>query len=233
MDSIPTIFFLFIFALFSAILAFHLIEHHRLKSYLRKKYGAEQVNKIAKFFFYQTSALSLTMISSLIVITFFYWQLNNTKQELLTIKNTDIADENISPAPPVNVAPLPAQNTNDIPPTPPVDNSIRSVFESGQNPTDSKSAIDNIKTRYEEILVTYFFLQKCGKTTDSDYRSIFFALQKEAANLQAPERLQYDILTAAKGSYDEVYAKNECTEANISPIYQQYNSYIQSLSEKH
>lgn len=239
--SFSLVIFFLLFIVLAAIFIFHTIENHRLKNYLKKKYGAELVTKISKFFFYQTSALLSAMLVSLVVIVIFYWQLISAQNKLQLLRSLDTIEEKIVSPENTQVSVQnqvqPATNTT-LPPAQ-INNkkeaeksSIRDVFEAEANSSDNKNAIDHIKSRYEETLITYFFLQKCGKVGDSDYNLIFTALQNEMQQLQAPSRLQYDILTAAKGSYDEVYAKNDCTEANIAPIYQQYNSYIQSLSGK-
>lgn len=127
--------------------------------------------------------------------------------------------------------------TIPVPASPPATKSrtqnIDDLFNAGRNPLDTQTSIDSLKTRYEDILVTYLFLKKCGKTTPQDYALIINALTKEIAALKAPARLQYDIFTATRGSYQEVYNKNTCDEANVQKISAQYEQYIARLSGAH
>jgi len=109
---------------------------------------------------------------------------------------------------------------------------MQDLFEAPSNSYDTEDNIDKVKTRYEGILVNYLLLKKCGKTGDYDYQLIFSSLQKDLDLLKAPARLKYDILTAAKGSYDEIYARSTCNEAEIAPTLQRYKTYISSLSQK-
>lgn len=132
--------------------------------------------------------------------------------------------------------------TNDIEPIPEIaetfpvkeknkESTVEDLFGVNNNIADSRVQIDNIKMRYEGLLVIHFFLRRCEKADDSDYDLIFRALQKEAAPLNAPERLQYDVLTAAKGTYEELYSKTNCTESNVDSTYAQYKNYLKSLAE--
>jgi hypothetical protein len=57
------------------------------------------------------------------------------------------------------------------------------------------------------------------------------ALAVEMASVNAPGRLQYDILTAARGSYREMYAKTSCEPANLSSLRESYALYISSISK--
>ncbi len=110
-------------------------------------------------------------------------------------------------------------------------NTIQSVFSDEQSASDTESGIDKIKTRYEELLVTYLFLKKCGKTDATDYQQIMSALQKDIVRLRAPIRLQYDILTAAKGSYEGLYSRSDCAPSAVASTALQYGAYIKSLAK--
>jgi len=97
---------------------------------------------------------------------------------------------------------------------------------------DELSRIDAIKKDYEEILVTYFVLKQCNEAQDVQYHVINSALSQEIASLDAPGRLQYDILTSAQGSYNELYAGNPCDPATIEPLKAQFDSFVASISER-
>lgn len=107
---------------------------------------------------------------------------------------------------------------------------VEDLYNPEKERHDSQSAMDDIKKRYEDILVTYFFLKKCGKSTPEDYRVIMSALAQEMASVNAPGRMQYDILTAAQGSYKEMYAGSSCGGQGFDTLYTQYANYIKVLS---
>lgn len=106
------------------------------------------------------------------------------------------------------------------------DNTIQDIFGDDH----SKKSASDIKSRYEELLSTYFLMEKCGKTNPGDYGIIINSLQKEISSVQAPARLQYDTLLAAKGSYEELYSRNDCSKPSLKSTEDQYNDYIHSLS---
>ncbi|MDE3017263.1 MAG: hypothetical protein KGI29_10175 [Pseudomonadota bacterium] len=91
-----------------------------------------------------------------------------------------------------------------------------------------QAILDNLKERYENILVTYFFLRRCKQADFGDYHIIISALAQDMASVNAPGRLQYDILTAAQGSYKEVYARSSCKDAG--PLSGQYAEFIRKTA---
>lgn len=107
---------------------------------------------------------------------------------------------------------------------------IKELFQSPQDTSTKDSAIDATKTRYEELLVTYLFLKKCGIAKPSDYQKINTSMQNALVSLKAPSRLKYDILTAAKGSYDELYARTSCDSMNLEPTVKRYQEYMNKKS---
>jgi len=108
---------------------------------------------------------------------------------------------------------------------------VTDVYSPESKSNDKESSIDAIKKRYEDILVTHMFLKKCGRVSASDYPIITAALAQEMASLNAPGRLQYDIQTAAEGSYNELYARTSCEGSGIEALNEQYNDYIKALSK--
>ncbi len=108
---------------------------------------------------------------------------------------------------------------------------VTSVYNPEEKATGEQSAIDRLKKRYEDILVTYFFLKKCGKVQDNDFLVITAALSQEMASVNAPGRMQSDILDSAKGSYNEMYAQSSCEGEGFNTLYAQYVDYVNGLSK--
>jgi len=125
--------------------------------------------------------------------------------------------------------------TSDIP-TEATQENTPSTLEQVYNPEREQSAqgndqasMDDMKKRYEDILVIYMFLKQCGRIQSADYNVITSALSQEMASVNAPGRLQADIVSAAKGSYQEIYSQSPCEGAGINKLLRQYNQYIEVL----
>ena len=106
---------------------------------------------------------------------------------------------------------------------------LAQIYEPETLSSDRQAKIDELKKRYEEVLVSYFVLRNCGLTSPTDYHVINSALSQEMASVNAPGRLQFDILTAAKGSYNELYAGNTCDAHIADTLLTQYKSYIDAM----
>jgi hypothetical protein len=96
---------------------------------------------------------------------------------------------------------------------------------------DDQSSMDDIKKRYEDILVIYMFLKHCGRIESTDYNIITSALAQEMASVNAPGRLQFDIVNSAKGSYQEIYSQSPCDGNGIGKLIRQYHQYIDVLQQ--
>ena len=122
--------------------------------------------------------------------------------------------------------PAPAQTPPAASPRPTVDD----VYNPEKKGTGNESVMDGIKKRYENILVTYMFLKQCNKAGANDYPIITSALAQEMASVNAPGRMQADIVTAAQGSYKEMYSRSRCDDPGITTLVTQYTAYVKALS---
>jgi hypothetical protein len=107
---------------------------------------------------------------------------------------------------------------------------IDDVYNPEKQNNSNEAAMDGIKKRYESILVLYNFMKQCGKAGPNDYPVILSSLGQEMASVNAPGRLQYDVITSAEGSYKELYSKSSCNGADMSSLVAQYTNYITALS---
>ncbi len=119
-------------------------------------------------------------------------------------------------------AQVPAVNSNSA--------TIEALYNPEKSQTDSQSAMDDIKKRYEDILVIHYFLKKCNKIQPADFPTITNALTQEMAAVNAPARLQNDILSSSQSSYNEIYANSPCTGNGIGNLTTQYDNYITVLN---
>ncbi len=107
---------------------------------------------------------------------------------------------------------------------------LEKIYEPETDSKDFQAKSDVLKKRYEELLVSYYVLKKCGISSASDYHIILSSLSHEMASLNAPGRMQYDIINAAKGAYNELYAKNECDEKITTTLSGEFRGYIAALN---
>lgn len=107
---------------------------------------------------------------------------------------------------------------------------IGAIF-SPEEPSSTNASIDKIKADFESLFVTYQFLHHCNLTQAYDYHLINSALAHEISSKNAPGRIQYDILTAAKGSYQEIYSRSACDTPEIQEMNQKFRSYIEQISK--
>lgn len=127
---------------------------------------------------------------------------------------------------------LPVANTPSVAPITEERGGIESLYNPEDSTQGNQSAMDRIKKRYEDLFVNYMFLKKCGKSSEADYHIINSALSQEMASVNAPGRLQYDILTSAQGSYNEMYAQSDCDAPESEALLAQYKDYIAAISRE-
>ncbi len=111
--------------------------------------------------------------------------------------------------------------------------SISAIFsESPPLAPEAERKLNALKKQYEDALVLHFFLAKCGKSGVEDYHTINSNLSQDMATLNAPGRLQYDVMTAAKGSYESIYAHTPCDGPQADASAEAFRSYIATLTER-
>ncbi len=239
----PIIMWSLLIIIFCVVLALHILENRRIKTDLQKKCTDEIIKRITRFSWLRSVQLFLMMGFFFILTALYDWRVRDITEQLETLQdvisiNSKIDSEqqdeqnldnrkNYYP-PIITTDDVDEENSSEST----TKNTIQDIFGVKKSSYDSKNTIDSIKSRYEELLVTHFLMEKCQKTRDSDYKLIISALQKEITALQAPVRLQDDTLVAAKGSYEELYSQNDCLKSDLQATEDQYNAYISSLLEK-
>lgn len=101
------------------------------------------------------------------------------------------------------------------------------------NETDSKQQAytDFLKQRYETWIITYYYLQKCGKVNASDLEIIMASMRKALQSTHADPSVEGNIVIAANGSYKEMYSDIPCDEAHISSTKSGYDSSMQQIKD--
>jgi len=108
---------------------------------------------------------------------------------------------------------------------------IEALYNPEKDPTDKQSSLDDIKKRYEDIMVIHLFLKKCDRVKPEDLSIITNAMAQETTAADAPEKFEDDIMIAARGSYNEIYAKSPCTSKGVDVLNTQYNNYLKILTD--
>jgi|GEM_PF-954114 len=91
---------------------------------------------------------------------------------------------------------------------------------------------DWLKERYEAWLITYYYLNKCKKVDVKDYDIIVASLAKELDSIRADKAVALSIISAAQGSYGEMYSHIACDDARINEVKVNYDSNMKEQKEK-
>jgi hypothetical protein len=235
-----------LFILFLACAWWHIRENKQLSREWQKKLEPDHAHWMAHFAWSRTVQLLFAIACSILVIIIYDWQLGDTRtalasaqaneallnkelqkqaadatQQIATLTQQLTVAQTTAQAP----APIATAIDDDTNRKPTLDD----IYNPERSSSDAQSSMDAIKKRYEDILVTYFFLKKCNRVNDAEYNTITSALAQDMASVNAPGRMQYDILTAAKGSYNEIYAKSSCNDKSMATLYSQYLAFIRTL----
>ncbi len=145
----------------------------------------------------------------------------NAPQPEPTEDNTvEAIDDNAPPSGEANSQPDQSKNET-----------IEALYNPDKDRIDKQSGMNDIKKRYEDIIVIHLFLKKCNQIKPNDFNIISNALSEEIAAMEAPAKLQDDIYMSAQGSYNEIYAKSPCK--GINNLSSQYRNYIAILAKNY
>lgn len=247
---------LFLVIGFAAICLWYVRDNRHLKAQWQQNTDAQVAKWISHFAWSRTAQTLLAVACLMLIIAVYDSQLKEARESIAAL-NTSLAENSKKLAdlqaaaaknpsvvyyPPASATstqlPAPAEKpaatktdddkklTNIVSPG----ETVEDIYNPEKNSPDKQSGMDDIKKRYEEILVTYMFLKKCGIATAEDFHIITSALAQEMASINAPGRLQYDILTSAQGSYKEMYSQNSCDAKGVDALESQFKDYVKVLS---
>lgn len=131
--------------------------------------------------------------------------------------------------------PLFAQPMLEIPesesPAPPIPITVtESIFSPASAQASAEmehtSKLDELKVKYEDLIVTYLYLAGCKQATEQEFNTIIYSLDAEMMGLEAAPSLRDNIITAAKGSYQEIYSGSGCDEATLAPTRAGFQAFL-------
>lgn len=94
---------------------------------------------------------------------------------------------------------------------------------------EQQRELDILKPRYENLFINHHVLKRCNFSAPEEFHIINSALAYELNRLNAPAKMRQNIMLAAKGSYDELYAEMSCDSPDIVPMRAQMQAYLQSV----
>lgn len=94
---------------------------------------------------------------------------------------------------------------------------------------ERQAKLDMLKEKHETLRVNYYYLQRCGLATPDDEAKLELALAREIAALSGPARLSADVITAARGTYDEIYARLGCERAEAEAV--AFRGYMEGIAQ--
>ncbi len=116
----------------------------------------------------------------------------------------------------------PVPETNPLP--------FSDITEFNEKDSKQQAYLDWLKQRYENWLVTYYYLHKCNMAGKDDFEFIRKSLSKELAGLNTDiTSVEDNILLAANGSYNELYAAASCDDERMVVTKTSYDTYMQQV----
>lgn len=101
------------------------------------------------------------------------------------------------------------------------------ITEFNEKDSKQQAMIDWLKQRYENWLITYYYLQKCNLADKNDFDLIRHSLHKELTDLHTETAsVEDNILLAANGSYNELYASASCDDERLKATKTSYDDYM-------
>lgn len=103
------------------------------------------------------------------------------------------------------------------------------ITEFHEKNSKQQAYIDLLKQRYETWLVTYYYLQKCGKVGTNDLNAILGSMRKDLDGVHADSSVAQNIMIASSGSYKEMYSTIPCDAAHVASTKAGYDSSMKQI----
>jgi hypothetical protein len=91
--------------------------------------------------------------------------------------------------------------------------------------------LDTLKQEFEGLFINYYVLKKCGLSTTQDFHIMNSALMYRLNGLNAPSGVRQNILDAANGSFQELYAEQECKDETLGAMQDDIRNYLREVIE--
>lgn len=92
-----------------------------------------------------------------------------------------------------------------------------------------EEALDDLKSRYENLFVSYYYLKRCNALSKTDFHLLNSSLIQELTDMNARAGVRKRILEAAQGTHDELYAEAPCSPEVIDPKKKEIEDYLRQV----
>ncbi len=92
-----------------------------------------------------------------------------------------------------------------------------------------EAQIDELKFRYEDIFVSFFYLHRCQHADVADLALINESMAQEVGLLGGDPNVQASVFSAAQGSFESIYADTPCEPAYLEPMVRQFEAFMQKI----
>ncbi len=218
------------------MLLWHGMENEQLRhNLLQEQVDPGWIRRLTRFAWLRTAQIVLILGSAIILINTYEQNARQTDTSIIDLQHqlaetTALLKDAQSELIARNATPVAPEEPPATHADAPIAQGIEAVFGVPSGENVQQKAFDSLKRRYEGLLVSYKFLKKCKQTKPEDFHIINSAMMQEIASVNAPGRLQYDILTAANGSYTEIYAASRCDQAGTKSLAENFRKYIDNLT---
>lgn len=93
---------------------------------------------------------------------------------------------------------------------------------------NSDASLDMLKEKYETLFINHYILRKCGLQGQKEYSRLNAVYLNEVKKLSLPPNFKKNLLLAAKGSYEELYADIACDNASTHQLLGQMNDFLEN-----
>lgn len=201
------------------IIAFwHQHQNKAFHEYIRNKNKRTPISDRLSQLAYNRSfeILSLFFVLTLCVI-FYDTRVNSLKNQLATATTEILAQQE-------EIAAQQAQLALK-------DTEIQDAVRLTVTTEEQQAQIDTLKQEFEGLFINYYLLKKCGLSTAQDFHIMNSALMYRLTSLNAPSAIRQSILDAASGSFEELYAEQECKKEELAITQENIRSYLSEVVE--
>lgn len=180
------------------------------------------------------SLLLLVLACAVGLIIAYGWQTHDADNQFEDQERVDTAPpaaDAVQRAPQPATAPPPVVSKTYVPEHIP-QSALEEVY-APQVDNETQAKLNEIKKRYEGVLVTHMFLLRCKIAKPEDQKIIMNAMHKEIIAADPHGPMYFNVTTAATGAYNEMYINTPCTTPEVATLATQYLDYVRALSERY
>ncbi len=200
---------------------FHHLEHDELRTSFQREpvRGSQQL-----LFLFITRSMHMLLLLMLCTLAIILYDIHTIQvKSAAHIVPMAVVAPAVLPPEAAKVAPPPVQDFG-------LPFGKISVFS--EKDADAQAYLDLIKQRYEKLFVTYYYLLQCRAVDGSGFALLESALRSDLLSAGAPLDTGDNILQAAQGTYNEIYAHSACHKDDITLIKEAFNESLAQLRQR-